>query len=142
MELDLSWLTSRRLTAVEHAGHGTWRFHFGDDAEVHSDSPWRLFRDGRIALSSEDHGHRYGLPGPIDAEAACVAEVGGAVVRSAEVRDESRDFVVTFESGVRLEIVPLSSGYESWKLGGPGGLFVVAQGGGDLAVWSRGIGNR
>ena len=57
------------------------------------------------------------------------------MVAAAEVRDETRDLVIRFASGTRLELVPLSSGYESWQLGGPGGSLVVAQGSGQLAIW-------
>jgi hypothetical protein len=31
-------------------------------------SYWRLIKDGRHILSSFDHGHKYGLPAPIDAK--------------------------------------------------------------------------
>jgi hypothetical protein len=102
---------------------------------VRADCPWRVIRDGGIVLSSEDHGQQYGLPAPVDAEAECRRLIGGAVVAGAEVRDETRDFVIRFASGTRLELVPLSSGYESWQLGGPGGSLVIAQGGGQLAIW-------
>jgi hypothetical protein len=103
---------------------------------VRADCPWRVIRDGGIVLSSEDHGQQYGLPAPVDAEAECRRLIGGAVVAAAEVRDETRDFVIRFASGTRLELVPLSSGYESWQLGGPGGSLVVSQGGGQLAIWN------
>ena len=86
-------------------------------------------------MSSEDHGHQYGLPAPVDAEAECRRLICGAVVAAVEVRDETRDFVIRFASGTRLELVPRSSGYESWQLAGPGGSLVVAQGGGHLAIW-------
>lgn len=137
MNFDLTWLIGRTLTRIEFFGHGTWCFGFEVDAEIQVNCPWRLIRDGGITLSSEDHGHRYGLPHAVDAQADCRAIVGGAAVRDAEIRDETRDILLTFASGARLEILPLSSGYESWELGCPSGLFVVAQGGGKLAVWSE-----
>ena len=137
MGYDLGWLVGHTLVGVDSLGHGRWRFGFGDGVEIRTDSPWRVVRDGGIVLSSEDHGRPYGLPQPIDAEAECRAKIGGAVVRAAEVRDETRDIVIAFESGARLEVIPLSSGYESWHLWGPGRRFTVAQGGGSLAVWDR-----
>jgi len=132
---DLGWLVGRTLAEVNGSEHGSWQFGFGPDAGVRADCPWRVIRDGRIVLSSEDHGQQYGLPAPVDAEAECRRLIGGAVVAGAEVRDETRDFVIRFASGTRLELVPLSSGYESWQLGGPGGSLVIAQGGGQLAIW-------
>lgn len=135
MDYDFTWLVGRILTRIESRGHGTWYFGFGDSQEIRGDCPWRLIRDGQIILSSEDHGHKYGLEHEIDAEAACRSEIGGAVVLNSEVRDQTRDLVVGFANGSRLELIPLSSGYESWQVFGPGGSFVVAQGGGGLAVW-------
>lgn len=134
MDFDLGWLVGQTLTGVEDAGHGSWRFHFGD-AEVRADCPWRVVRDGGIALSSEDHGHQYGLPQPVDAGAACRALLVGAVVSAAAIRAETRDIAVGFGPGTRLEVVPLSSGYESWQVSGPGRQVVVAQGGGNLVAW-------
>jgi hypothetical protein len=135
VDCDLGWLVGRTLTEVKRLGHCYWQFVFGPDAEVRSECPWRFIRDGGIALSNEDHGHQYGLPQPVDAEAECRALIGGAVVLTAEVREGSRDLVIGFGTGMRLELVPLSSGYESWQVAGPGRSLVVAQGGGSLAVW-------
>jgi hypothetical protein len=135
VDVDLGFLLGRTLSQVERLGSYAWRFRFGPDAEVRAESPWRIIRDGGIVLGSEDHGHQYGLPSPIDAQAECQALIGGTEVRSAEVRAVSRDLVVGFGPGVRLELVPLSSGYESWQVAGPRRLHIVAMGGGELAVW-------
>jgi len=136
VECDLGWLVGRTLAEVERLGRCVWRFRFGSDAEVRSECPWRIIRDGGIVLSSEDHGHQFGQPAPVDAEAECRVVIGGAMVRSVKVRSESRDLVVEFGPGLRLELVPLSSGYESWQVRGPRGLDITAIGGGELAVWS------
>ena len=138
-DYDLGWLVGRTLATVESHGHGTWRFVFGDDARVHAGCPWRVVRDGGIVLSSEDHGHNYGLPAPVDAEAECRALIAGGMVRAAEIRADTRDIAIGFASGTRLEVIPLSAGYESWQVAGPGRRVVIAQGGGNLAVWPDGF---
>ena len=135
MECDLSWMVGRSIAEVVIRNPTSWTFAFGKDAEIRTECPWRLIADGRIVLSGEDHGHKYGLPAPIAADRACLARIGGAVIVAAEVRDGTRDMVLGFASGDRLEILPLSSGYESWHLVGPDGSFTVAIGGGDLAIW-------
>ena len=132
---DLGWLVGRTLTEVKGPECGSWRFEFGPDIEVRADCLWRVVRNGAVTLSSEDNGRQYGLPQPIDAEAECRALLGEAVVAAAAVHDETRDIVIRFDSGARLEVLPLSSGYESWQMGGPGRLLVIAQGGGNLAMW-------
>lgn len=134
MNCDLGWLVGRTLSEVERLGPCTWRFGFGPDAEVRAECPWRILRGG-IVLSNEDHGHRYGLPAPVDAEAECRTLIGGAAVRSVHVWAESRDLVIEFGPNLRLEFIPLSSGYESWHVGGPGRLRIIAMGGGELAIW-------
>jgi hypothetical protein len=132
---DLVWLVGRTLSEIDRLGHCIWRFTFGPDAELRSECPWRVIRNSRVVLSNEDHGHQFGLPGPINAETECRALIRGAAVLSASIRDESRDFVLAFGPKLRLELVPLSSGYESWQLFGPRDLHIVAMGGGNLAVW-------
>ena len=83
---DLGWLVGRTLAEVNWTEQGSWQFGFGPDAGVRADCPWRVIRDGGIALSSEDHGHQYGLPAPVDAEAECRRLIGGAVVAAGSPR--------------------------------------------------------
>ena len=134
MTCDLGWLVGRSLAAVILLEGPSWCFRFGCEAEIRADSPWRLIRNGRMVLGSEDHGQWYGRLRPIDAADAWGTILGGAVVRSAEVREETRDIIIVFETGDRLEIIPLSSGFESWQIASPGGTVTFAQGGGDLVT--------
>ncbi len=99
MKCDLDWLVGRSLVEVVLHKGPSWGFHFGDGTEIRADSPWRLIRGGRIVLSSEDHEQSYGLSRPIDAADLCRTMIGGAVVRSAEVRDGTRDIIILFEIG-------------------------------------------
>jgi hypothetical protein len=98
-------------------------------------APWRLVVAGHIALTSEDHRQQYGLPSPVDAEAQCRSMIVRLKIQSAEVREDTRDIVIVFESGERLEILPISSGYESWQMTAPDGTQTIAQGGGNLVAW-------
>jgi Family of unknown function (DUF6188) len=135
MSCDLGWIIGRSIVEVVSYEGPSWSFRFGGAMEVRADSPWRLIRGGHIVLSSEDHGHQYGHKEPIDAVAVCRTMICGKAVRSAEVREGTRDIVMLFETGDRLEIIPLSSGYESWQIAGPDGSMTVAQGGGNLVAW-------
>jgi Family of unknown function (DUF6188) len=133
----LDWLIGRELTEIERQSHGLWRFRFGSEAAIRSECPWRLISAGKITLSNADDGQPFGRAVPIDAEAHCRALIGNTAICSAEVREESRDLVIGFGPGLRLEFLPLSSGYESWQVSGPGGLHIVAMGGGTLITWGR-----
>ncbi len=132
MALDLSWMIGRAFAEVRFLAPASWSFRFGDGAEIRADSVWRIVAGGRIALGSEDHGQQYGLPGPVDAEARCQSLIVCVRIERAEVREETRDLVIGFESGARLEIVPISSGYESWQITDPDGMQIFAQGGGNV----------
>jgi hypothetical protein len=56
-------------------------------------------------------------------------------VTAVEVRPESSDLVLQFDSERRLELFNNSSGYEGWTLSGPDGKQITAQGGGHLACF-------
>ena len=104
MKLDLSWMLGRAIAEVTFIAPTPWCFRLGEGGEIRTDSVWRIVDGGRIVLSSEDHGHQYGLPAPIDAEAVCRSLIANVRISRAEVREETRDIVIVFESGARLEI--------------------------------------
>ena len=137
MECNLEWLVGLSITKIERFGQSYWRFTFGLDSVLTAECPWRVIKDGRIVLSSEDHGQRFGHPQPIDAESECKELIENRLIESISVSDETRDLKIEFGKGLRLEIIPLSSGYESWQISGPGRFLVVVQGGGNMAVWER-----
>jgi hypothetical protein len=135
MTFDISCLIGRSVVEVEFSGPVFWRFRFDDGSEICPGCPWRLVRSGAIAVSSEDHGHSYGLGIPVDATALSRSLLVGLNVLKAEVRDDTRDILLCFDNEIRIEIVPLSSGYESWEIIEASGRQTVAQGGGNLMRW-------
>lgn len=134
--LDISWMVGLAFDEVKFLAPSSWSFRFGEGLEIRADCVWRLVIGGHIALSSEDHGQQYGLPSPVDAEVQCRSLIVQVKIERAEVREDTRDIVIGFSSGSRLEILPISSGYESWQLAGPDGTLTIAQGGGNLVVWT------
>jgi hypothetical protein len=75
-------------------------------------------------IITEDHGQKFGLPAPFDAEASIQKQVLGQEVTDVSIRDDSKDMVIRFANGV-LEIISTSTGYETAQLHGPSDLFVV-----------------
>jgi hypothetical protein len=128
-------MVGRAFAEVVFLDPASWSFGFGGGTEDRAECPWRLILAGHIVLSSEDHGHQYGLPNPVDAGTQFRSLLSGRKIQAAEVRKDTRDIVIWFESGERLEIVPLSSGYESWQITAPDGSHTIAQGGGNLVAW-------
>jgi hypothetical protein len=135
MAFDVSWMLGLTFAEVNYLDAFSWSFRFAGGAEIRADCAWRLVIAGHIALTSEDHGQQYGLPSPVNAEAQCRSMIVRLKIQRAEVREDTRDIVIVFESGERLEILPISSGYESWQMTAPDGTQTIAQGGGNLVPW-------
>ena len=91
-----------------------------------------LAADGKVALTSRDHGQQFGLPAPIDAYTAVASLLQGRRVIGVRLAESSADLALEFEGGQRLEILTDSSGYEPWNLH----VHLVALGGGDVANFS------
>lgn len=112
-----------------------WFFALGDSFGISVECPWRLINKGGIAISGEDHRQQFGLPAPIDAAGRATLLLADTVVRRVEVHEGTADLFIDFDGDRRLEIIPFSSGYESWQVSAPTGKSIVAQGGGQLSVW-------
>ena len=104
-------------------------------ATVRLECPWRIIASGGIAITSSDHDQQFGLPAPIDAGDRAASVLKNRPITLAEIDEVSGDLHIHFGEGIRFEAWNSSSGYEGWSLTGPDGLHVVAQGGGELAIW-------
>ena len=76
-------------------------FAFGS-AELAVDCLWRIFADGKPAVTSRDHGRKYGLPQPVDALVEAQARLCGRPVLAVHVRENSADLQIEFEGNVQL----------------------------------------
>jgi len=133
MSIDLSWLIGRRCSAV-HRDEFSWSFLF-DPAVITTPCLWRLIEAGRIRVTSDDHGHQFGLAAPVDARHEAESILLSHAVESANVRASTGDLILEFADGLVLELLQTSAGYEAWHLVSPDGQSVVATGGGELATW-------
>ena len=129
---DISWMLGKAIDKVTWLGPQNWVFHFTNGGSINAETSWRLIVAGRIRRTSADHGQWFGLPAPVDAEVELRTLLVGQKIQAAQLRDDTRDILISFDSGDRLEILPLSSGYESWHITTPSGEEVHAQGGGNL----------
>ena len=111
-----------------------WVFTFSNNASVGVEASWRIIAEGRNQFGDGDHGHQFGLPAPIDGESLVHELLSGKAVRAIDIREDTGDLILTFDNGTKLEVVHISAGYEGWQLT-TGTLNVVAQGGGQLAIW-------
>jgi hypothetical protein len=129
-------LLGQSCTSVEKANH-LWQFRFGnEDAVLNLNCAWRLIANGAIELGYEDHQQQFGLPAPLDGVTETQRILSSSEVAIVEIREGCGDLSITFRNGVRLDAFNDSSGYEGWECSGRKGSQVIAQGGGNLAVWS------
>jgi len=69
-------------------------------------------------ITGEDHGQKFGLQEPCDAEAQIRKYILGETITAIELRDDSGDLTLRIDNG-QLELICSSSGYENWQLYGP-----------------------
>jgi len=121
--VDISILLGRILERVVKQEYA-WEFTFSGGLMFRVDCLWRMLESGRIARTSEDHGHQFGLPEPVD----CICELRQLLdktVTAASVRAGTVDVSLGFGDQV-LEIIATSAGYEAWVLSGQN-VIVVGQ---------------
>jgi hypothetical protein len=135
---DFSWMVGRTIIGVALNAPAQWSFSFGTGIGIGAECPWRLLKNGRVAISSEDHLQEYGLPTPLDAAVIATETLLSRPLVRVEVKEGTADLILEFTGVLRLEFFPMSSGYESWGVTTPYGYRVVAQGGGQLAGWRVG----
>jgi hypothetical protein len=126
-------LIGRQLLSVEKKDY-TWFFGFGTDVSLATESPWRLIDQNRIVVSSADHDQKFGLPVAVDAAQEVMSRVARRTVESAVVAADSGDLTVQFAGRICLQLLQLSSGYESWRLWAEGGESICVGGGGIVRV--------
>lgn len=136
-DVDLSWMIGRKITGVFFHEPELWVFSFNREATISVECPWRILREGRLACSSDDHKQRFGLPAPIDAATEAMTLLSGAFVSAVQLREDSLDILISFSTDLRLEIIPISRGYESWQMSDPFGVNLVATGGGQICTWGN-----
>ena len=129
----LAWLAQHRLQSVLHRDYD-WVFAFDNEAAVVVSCLWRFIEEGRIRFTSEDEGQQFGLPAPVDAAAEVNRRLANARVEAVVLREHTLDLELRFDTGHALQIIPDSSGYESW-IAHDGGKQFIAVGGGELAIF-------
>lgn len=124
-------LISHQLLSVEKLDY-SWLFRFAGGITVATESFWRLINEGRIVVTSEDHGQLFGLTVPVDAVAAVLSSIGDRQVESAKISESSGDLTIEFKGRAALQLLQMSAGYESWRLS-VGGTEIICTGGGEIA---------
>ena len=135
MKSDAATLVGHTLRTVEKRDH-SWFFIFGDEMKIVTESPWRFITPERIFVTSEDHGHPFGLPAPVDAAERVMSSTNDLRVSAASIHETTGDLQVHFGPKVYLEFLQMSGGYESWRLY-IHGAETICMGGGELAHFDK-----
>jgi len=130
---DLSWIAGhgfRELVRREY----DWFFVFTERVGLVVSCPWRLLAHGRIRVSADDDGQKFGLPAPVNAAQVATGLLAGCQIRAVSVRSRALDLVIEFDAVHTLEVFPVSSGYEAWQIDRPSKHYsIIALGGGELS---------
>jgi hypothetical protein len=130
---ELAWLVGHSCQSLARREFD-WVFGFDQDVHLVVACLWRLVEAGRIRVTSEDDGHQYGLPAPVDAAAEVNRRIALASVVAVGLREGTLDLELRFETGHIVQVIPVSSGYEAWSLCN-GSCQFIAVGGGELATF-------
>jgi hypothetical protein len=128
-------VTGARLQSVQKKDY-TWFFGFTDSVRVTTESPWRLLFPDGIVVTSEDHGHQFGLPSPVDASAKVSMTLKKAPIRTSRIDASTGDLFLSFPDGTLLQFLQMSSGYEAWSLCVGDNTFICT-GGGEINTFNE-----
>ena len=134
MSADLTWLVGQKISKVEKS-ETSWCFTFENGGYVQATTFWRLLAEGRIFVTSEDHGHIFGLPKPVDAAERVIKIIRGQKISKFLVAEITSDLLLYFGNGAQIHILNTSCGYESWEICLKTQQ-VICMGGGSLTTFS------
>jgi hypothetical protein len=136
--LNLRWLVGDTLAKADFFRESeSWLFTFNSGSTINIECLWRLKENGTIVATGYDHGHMFGLPAPFDSSAAIVERVKTESVSFVHVQGGATDLQIGFGPRYLLEVLPVSSGYESWQATSPQYGTVYALGNGELCTFNE-----
>src|SRR4051812_45752463 len=109
---ELAWLVGHSAQSLTRR-ESDWVLDFDKGVRLVIACLWRLVEAGRIRVTSEDDGHQFGLPAPVDAAAEVNRRLAKASVAAVEIREGTLDWELRFNGGHVLQVIPDSSGYEA-----------------------------
>ena len=107
MKHPVTFWIGESLQGIAHTPAG-WRLSFGAAGALTLHCLWRVLEGGRIVLASRD-----GPAAKIEAEAKKL--LLGRKVTAAQVAEDTRDIVLTFEGGVTFQAINDSALHDAWQ---------------------------
>ena len=127
----MTWLIGLHVKDVEKIDY-SWFFRLSDGSVVATESPWRLITAHGLAVTSEDEGHKFGLPSPVNAAQRVKDSIEQTPIVGFELREKTSDLILRFAGDTTIEFLSMSCGYEGWRTS-HGGKELICIGGGGVA---------
>lgn len=137
MKVELKWIIGQRIKEMGKQDY-TWFFDFDGGGSITTETTWRLVTAEGIKATSEDHGHKFGLPTPLDVIDVTKKAIGQETIKQYNVDPKTGDLLLYFDSNCELQFLNLSSGYESWHIV-HGTQEIICMGGGKLQKLEKDI---
>jgi len=112
----------------------SWWFRLSGGGSIRADTLWRIIANGEVRAISEDHGHMFGLPEPVDSAIRAHEVLSQSLITAASVRNHAGDVVLEFDNTAVLEVLTTSCGYESWAVFFPNRDEAIGLGGGEVEL--------
>lgn len=110
----------------------TWTLKFKNGAEFSNFSICRIIKENQLIASTKDHGEWFGLNEPYNAETELNSLVSSSVVIEVSYGSSGNDLVFSMSNGIIIEILSVSTGYESWECRSAEGALYIATGSGRI----------
>jgi hypothetical protein len=127
-------ITGARLRSVQNKDY-SWFFTFTDGVSVATEDLWRFVKGNRVDVTSEDHGHKFGLPNRVDASVCVLSAIQDTPIQTARIDTATGDLFVYFSDKMFLQFLQTSGGYEAWRLF-VGEQEFICTGGGEIAIFN------
>jgi len=108
------FMTGQSYVGSEKLEH-SWALKFSD-CSITAECLFRVIVDGRIAVTNNDDGQKYGLPAPVDVSHELNVLLGQSNIVLSKLSDNGRDLSLVFSNGVQLQLIAEFSGYEAWNV--------------------------
>lgn len=116
MNIDKALFIGQEITKITLEESQDWLFEFNKGAIIRISTPWRIIDTKQIRQTSDDEGHIYGLPKPVNVAKNVMEMLKGKKIIEFSTDTITADIVFKFEDNLKIQTFGNSSGYEPWYM--------------------------
>ncbi len=121
-------LTNKRIINFTIQENNFITLSISDGYTITTESLVRFIGGNNEFVCTEDHGHKFGLNSPFDAEKNIKDLIKEKEIKKIELNQATGDIDIFIDSGI-FQIICNSSGYECYQVNGPDNLTIIGHGG-------------